>query len=124
MGKKKLFLHRRTMKKINIALCTVIALLVVTTMFLLMKRKEALIQTDSARQTYEDTAQKYSYEGLLKQDAELQSQIDGLNSEINEKNGEINDFNEMITKAKNREYAANKYSELAEMYRKLLNNGQ
>jgi len=72
VGRKKMILHRKTMKRINIALCVIIALLIVTLMFLLMKRKEAIMQTDNARLTYEDAKTKYSYEGLVKQETELQ----------------------------------------------------
>ena len=124
MGSKRLILHRKTMKKINIALCVIIAILVVTLMFLLMKRKEAIMQTDNARLTYEDAKTKYSYEGLVKQETELQQQLDKLNSDISYRNDEINDFNDMISKAEARENAADRFNDLAEMYLKLLNDGQ
>ena len=60
------------MKKINITLCVVLALAIVSTMFLLMKRKEAIAQSDNAKLSYEDTLEKYSYDGLTKQNEELQ----------------------------------------------------
>ena len=124
MGRKKLILHRKTMKRINIALCVIIVLLIVTLMFLLMKRKEAIMQTDNARLIYEDAKAEYSYEGLVKQETELQQQLDKLNSDISERNDEINDFNDMISKAETREKAADRFNALAEMYLKLLNDGQ
>ena len=124
MGRKKMILHRKTMKRINIALCVIIALLIVTLMFLLMKRKEAIMQTDNARLTYEDAKTKYSCEGLVKRETELQQQLDKLNSDISDRNDEINDFNDMISKAEARENAADRFNALAEMYLKLLNDGQ
>lgn len=117
-------MHRSTLKKINIALCITVAVLIVALMFLMMKRKEAVAQADNARQTYEETLSQYSYEGLLQKDAELQRQIDKLNSEISDKTEEINDFTEMVTKAKNRTNAANRFCELAEKYLELLNEGR
>ncbi len=125
MSKKtKKILHRRTIKKINIALCVVTAALVVAIMFLLMKRKEAIMQTENQMQIYETAKDNYSYEGLLKQQQELQQKIDDINSDISDRNEEINDFNEMISKAKSRENSAIKFNELAETYKKLLESGK
>lgn len=121
---KKRIIHRRTMKKINITLCVVLALAVVSTMFLLMKRKEAIAQSDNAKLTYEDAAEQYSYEGLMKQDQELQEEIDALNSDISARNDEIADFGKMISDAEDRENEAAKFNKLAEQYLQLRKSGQ
>ncbi len=116
---KKRIIHRRTMKKINITLCVVLALAVVSTMFLLMKRKEAIAQSDNAKLTYEDAEEQYSYDGLMKQDQELQEEIDALNSDISARNDEIADFGKMISDAEDRENEAAKFNKLAEQYLQL-----
>ena len=121
---KKRIIHRRTMKKINIALCVVLALAVVSTMFLLMKRKEASAQSDNAKLTYEDAEEQYSYDGLMKQDQELQEEIDALNSDISARNDEIADFGKMISDAEDRENEAAKFNKLAEQYLQLRKSGQ
>ena len=121
---KKRIIHRRTMKKINIALCVVLALAVVSTMFLLMKRKEAIAQSDNAKLTYEDAEEQYSYDGLMKQDQELQEEIDALNSDISARNDEIADFGKMISDAEDRENEAAKFNKLAEQYLQLRKSGQ
>lgn len=116
---KKRIIHRRTMKKINITLCVVLSLAVVSTMFLLMKRKEAIAQSDNAKLTYEDAEEQYSYDGLMKQDQELQEEIDALNSDISARNDEIADFGKMISDAEDRENEAAKFNKLAEQYLQL-----
>ena len=116
---KKRIIHRRTMKKINITLCVVLALAVVSTMFLLMKRKEAIAQSDNAKLTYEDAEEQYSYDGLMKQNQELQEEIDALNSDISARNDEIADFGKMISDAEDRENEAAKFNKLAEQYLQL-----
>ncbi len=121
---KKIIIHRRTMKKINITLCVVLALAVVSTMFLLMKRKEAIAQSDNAKLTYEDAEEQYSYDGLMKQDQELQEEIDALNSDISARNDEIADFGKMISDAEDRENEAAKFNKLAEQYLQLRKSGQ
>ena len=121
---KKRIIHRRTMKKINITLCVVLALAVVSTMFLLMKRKEAIAQSDNAKLMYEDAEEQYSYEGLMKQDQELQEEIDALNSDISARNDEIADFGKMISDAEDRENEAAKFNKLAEQYLQLRKSGQ
>lgn len=121
---KKRIIHRRTMKKINITLCVVLALAVVSTMFLLMKRKEAIAQSDNAKLTYEDAEEQYSYDGLMKQDQELQEEIDALNSDISARNDEIADFGKMISDAEDRENEAAKFNKLAEQYLQLRKSGQ
>lgn len=121
---KKRIIHRRTMKKINITLCVVLALAVVSTMFLLMKRKEAIAQSDNAKLTYEDAEEQYSYDGLMKQDQELQEEIDALNSDISARNDEIADFGKMISDAEDRENEAAKFNKLAEQYLQLLKSEQ
>lgn len=121
---KKRIIHRRTMKKINITLCVVLALAVVSTMFLLMKRKEAIAQSDNAKLMYEDAEEQYSYGGLMKQDQELQEEIDALNSDISARNDEIADFGKMISDAEDRENEAAKFNKLAEQYLQLRKSGQ
>lgn len=121
---KKRIIHRRTMKKINITLCVVLALAVVSTMFLLMKRKEATAQSDNAKLMYEDAEEQYSYDGLMKQDQELQEEIDALNSDISARNDEIADFGKMISDAEDRENEAAKFNKLAEQYLQLRKSGQ
>lgn len=121
---KKRIIHRRTMKKINITLCVVLALAIVSTMFLLMKRKEAIAQSDNAKLTYEDAEEQYSYDGLMKQDQELQEEIDALNSDISARNDEIADFGKMISDAEDRENEAAKFNKLAEQYLQLLKSEQ
>ena len=121
---KKRIIHRRTMKKINITLCVVLALAVVSTMFLLMKRKEAIAQSDNAKLTYEDAEEQYSYDGLMKQEQELQEEIDALNSDISARNDEIADFGKMISDAEDRENEAAKFNKLAEQYLQLRKSGQ
>ena len=121
---KKRIIHRRTMKKINITLCVVLALAVVSTMFLLMKRKEAIAQSDNAKLTYEDAEEQYSYDGLMKQDQELQEEIDALNSDISARNDEIADFGKMISDAEDRENEAAKFNKLAEQYLQLRKSGR
>lgn len=121
---KKRIIHRRTMKKINITLCVVLALAVVSTIFLLMKRKEAIAQSDNAKLTYEDAEEQYSYDGLMKQDQELQEEIDALNSDISARNDEIADFGKMISDAEDRENEAAKFNKLAEQYLQLRKSGQ
>ncbi|MCI5683572.1 MAG: hypothetical protein MR284_07520 [Clostridiales bacterium] len=121
---KKRIIHRRTMKKINITLCVVLALAVVSTMFLLMKRKEAIAQSDNAKLTYEDAEEQYSYDGLMKQDQELQEEIDALNSDISARNDEIADFGKMISDAEDRENEAAKFNKLAEQYLQLRKSEQ
>ena len=121
---KKRIIHRRTMKKINITLCVVLALAVVSTMFLLMKRKEAIAQSDNAKLTYEDAEEQYSYDGLMKQDQELQEEIDALNSDSAARNDEIADFGKMISDAEDRENEAAKFNKLAEQYLQLRKSGQ
>ncbi len=121
---KKRIIHRRTMKKINITLCVVLALAVVSTMFLLMKRKEAIAQSDNAKLTYEYAEEQYSYDGLMKQDQELQEEIDALNSDISARNDEIADFGKMISDAEDRENEAAKFNKLAEQYLQLRKSGQ
>lgn len=121
---KKRIIHRHTMKKINITLCVVLALAVVSTMFLLMKRKEAIAQSDNAKLTYEDAEEQYSYDGLMKQDQELQEEIDALNSDISARNDEIADFGKMISDAEDRENEAAKFNKLAEQYLQLRKSGQ
>ncbi len=121
---KKRIIHRRTMKKINITLCVVLALAVVSTMFLLMKRKEAIAQSDNAKLMYEDAEEQYSYDGLMKQDQELQEEIDALNSDISARNDEIADFGKMISDAEDRENEAAKFNKLAEQYLQLRKSGQ
>ena len=121
---EKRIIHRRTMKKINITLCVVLALAVVSTMFLLMKRKEAIAQSDNAKLTYEDAEEQYSYDGLMKQDQELQEEIDALNSDISARNDEIADFGKMISDAEDRENEAAKFNKLAEQYLQLRKSGQ
>lgn len=121
---KKIIIHRRTMKKINITLCVVLALAVVSTMFLLMKRKEAIAQSDNAKLTYEDAEEQYSYDGLMKQDQELQEEIDALNSDISARNDEIADFGKMISDAEDRENEAAKFNKLAEQYLQLRKSEQ
>ena len=121
---KKRIIHRRTMKKINITLCVVLALAVVSTMFLLMKRKEVIAQSDNAKLTYEDAEEQYSYDGLMKQDQELQEEIDALNSDISARNDEIADFGKMISDAEDRENEAAKFNKLAEQYLQLRKSGQ
>ena len=116
MSGKKRIIHRRTLKKINIALCVLMAVLVATLMFLLMKRKEAISHVGNARQTYEETLAQNSYEGLSRKNEELQQQIDKLNSDISDRTEEINDMNEMLSKAKSQANAAEKFCELAEKY--------
>lgn len=116
---KKRIIHRRTMKKINITLCVVLALAVVSTMFLLMKRKEAIAQSDNAKLMYEDAEEQYSYDGLMKQDQELQEEIDALNSDISARNDEIADFGKMISDAEDRANEAVKFNKLAEQYLQL-----
>ena len=120
---KKRIIHRRTMKKINITLCVVLALAVVSTMFLLMKRKEAIAQSDNAKLMYEDAEEQYSYDGLMKQDQELQEEIDALNSDISARNDEIADFGKMISDAEDRENEAAKFNKLAEQYLQLRKSG-
>lgn len=121
---KKRIIHRRTMKKINITLCVVLALAIVSTMFLLMKRKEAIAQSDNAKLTYEDAEEQYSYDGLMKQDQELQEEIDALNSDISARNDEIADFGKMISDAEDRENEAAKFNKLAEQYLQLRKSEQ
>ena len=121
---EKRIIHRRTMKKINITLCVVLALAVVSTMFLLMKRKEAIAQSDNAKLTYEDAEEQYSYDGLMKQDQELQEEIDALNSDISARNDEIADFGKMISDAEDRENEAAKFNKLAEQYLQLRKSEQ
>ena len=121
---KKIIIHRRTMKKINITLCVVLALAVVSTMFLLMKRKEAIAQSDNAKLTYEDAEEQYSYDGLMKQNQELQEEINALNSDISARNDEIADFGKMISDAEDRENEAAKFNKLAEQYLQLRKSGQ
>ena len=121
---KKRIIHRRTMKKINITLCVVLALAVVSTMFLLMKRKEAIAQSDNAKLTYEDAEEQYSYDGLMKQNQELQKEINALNSKISARNDEIADFGKMISDAEDRENEAAKFNKLAEQYLQLRKSGQ
>ena len=121
---KKRIIHRRTMKKINITLCVVLALAIVSTMFLLMKRKEAIAQSDNAKLTYEDAEEQYSYDGLMKQDQELQEEIDALNSDISARNDEIADFGKMISDAEDRKNEAAKFNKLAEQYLQLRKSGQ
>ena len=121
---KKRIIHRRTMKKINITLCVVLALAIVSTMFLLMKRKEAIAQSDNAKLTHEDAEEQYSYDGLMKQDQELQEEIDALNSDISARNDEIADFGKMISDAEDRENEAAKFNKLAEQYLQLRKSGQ
>ena len=121
---EKRIIHRRTMKKINITLCVVLALAVVSTMFLLMKRKEAIAQSDNAKLMYEDAEEQYSYDGLMKQDQELQEEIDALNSDISARNDEIADFGKMISDAEDRENEAAKFNKLAEQYLQLRKSGQ
>ena len=121
---KKRIIHRRTMKKINITLCVVLALAVVSTMFLLMKRKEAIAQSDNAKLMYEDAEEQYSYDGLMKQDQELQEEIDALNSDISARNDEIADFGKMISDAEDRENEAAKFNKLAEQYLQLRKSGR
>ena len=121
---KKRIIHRRTMKKINITLCVVLALAVVSTMFLLMKRKEAIAQSDNAKLTYEYAEEQYSYDGLMKQDQELQEEIDALNSDISARNDEIADFGKMISDAEDRANEAAKFNKLAEQYLQLRKSGQ
>ena len=121
---KKRIIHRRTMKKINITLCVVLALAVVSTMFLLMKRKEAIAQSDNAKLTYEDAEEQYSYDGLMQQDQELQEEIDALNSDISARNDEIADFGKMISDAEDRENEAAKFNKLAEQYLQLRKSEQ
>ena len=121
---KKRIIHRRTMKKINIALCVVLALAIVSTMFLLMKRKEAIAQSDNAKLTYEDAEEQYSYDGLMKQDQELQEEIDALNSDISARNDEIADFGKMISDAEDRANEAAKFNKLAEQYLQLRKSEQ
>ena len=116
---KKRIIHRRTMKKINITLCVVLALAVVSTMFLLMKRKEAIAQSDNAKLMYEDAEEQYSYDRLMKQDQELQEEIDALNSDISARNDEIADFGKMISDAEDRANEAVKFNKLAEQYLQL-----
>ena len=121
---KKIIIHRRTMKKINITLCVVLALAVVSTMFLLMKRKEAIAQSDNAKLTYEYAEEQYSYDGLMKQNQELQEEINALNSDISARNDEIADFGKMISDAEDRENEAAKFNKLAEQYLQLRKSGQ
>ena len=121
---KKRIIHRHTMKKINITLCVVLALAVVSTMFLLMKRKEAIAQSDNAKLSYEDTLEKYSYDGLTKQNEELQEEIDALNSDIAARNDEIADFGKMLSDAEDRGNEAEKFNQLAEQYLQLRKTGQ
>ena len=121
---KKIIIHRRTMKKINITLCVVLALAVVSTMFLLMKRKEAIAQSDNAKLTYEDAEEQYSYDGLMKQDQELQEEIDALNSDISARNDEIADFGKMISDAEDRANEAATFNKLAEQYLQLRKSGR
>ena len=121
---KKRIIHRRTMKKINITLCVVLALAVVSTMFLLMKRKEAIAQSDNAKLTYEYAEEQYSYDGLMKQNQELQKEINALNSKISARNVEIADFGKMISDAEDRENEAAKFNKLAEQYLQLRKSGQ
>ena len=121
---KKRIIHRRTMKKINITLCVVLALAIVSTMFLLMKRKEAIAQSDNAKLTYEDAEEQYSYDGLMKQNQELQEEIDALNSDISARNDEIADFGKMISDAEDRESEAAKFNKLAEQYLQLRKSGR
>lgn len=121
---KKRIIHRRTMKKINITLCVVLALAVVSTMFLLMKRKEAIAQSDNAKLTYEYAEEQYSYDGLMKQNQELQEEIDALNSDISARNDEIADFGKMISDAEDRANEAAKFNKLAEQYLQLRKSGQ
>lgn len=116
---KKRIIHRHTMKKINITLCVVLALAVVSTMFLLMKRKEAIAQSDNAKLMYEDAEEQYSYDGLMKKDQELQEEIDALNSDISARNDEIADFGKMISDAEDRANEAVKFNKLAEQYLQL-----
>lgn len=121
---KKRIIHRRTMKKINITLCVVLALAVVSTMFLLMKRKEAIAQSDNAKLTYEYAEEQYSYDGLMKQNQELQEEIDALNSDISARNDEIADFGKMISDAEDRANEAAKFNKLAEQYLQLRKSGR
>ena len=121
---KKIIIHRRTMKKINITLCVVLALAIVSTMFLLMKRKEAIAQSDNAKLTYEYAEEQYSYDGLMKQNQELQKEINALNSKISARNDEIADFGKMISDAEDRENEAAKFNKLAEQYLQLRKSGQ
>ena len=121
---KKRIIHRRTMKKINITLCVVLALAVVSTMFLLMKRKEAIAQSDNAKLMYEDAEEQYSYDGLMKQNQELQEEIDALNSDISARNDEIADFGKMISDAEDRANEAAKFNKLAEQYLQLRKSEQ
>lgn len=116
---EKRIIHRRTMKKINITLCVVLALAVVSTMFLLMKRKEAIAQSDNAKLTYEDAEEQYSYDGLMKQDQELQEEIDALNSDISAINDDIANFGKMISDEEDRANEAAKFNKLAEQYLQL-----
>lgn len=116
---KKRIIHRRTMKKINITLCVVLALAVVSTMFLLMKRKEAIAQSDNAKLTYEYAEEQYSYDGLMKQNQELQEEINALNSKISAMNDDIANFGKMISDAEDRENEAAKFNKLAEQYLQL-----